>query len=37
MKKVMQSMGQPEGDFRDWKAIQAWAEASPLAGKMLLI
>lgn len=30
MKKVMQSMGQPEGDFRDWKAIHAWAEASTL-------
>lgn len=30
MKKVMQSMGQPEGDFRDWKAIHAWAETSTL-------
>jgi len=31
MKKVMQSKAQPEGDFRDWKAIHAWAEASTLA------
>lgn len=30
-RKIMQSRSQPEGDFRDWKAIQAWAEASPLA------
>jgi menaquinone-dependent protoporphyrinogen oxidase len=30
-KKIMQSKAQPEGDFRDWKAIHAWAEASPLA------
>jgi len=29
-KKIMQSKAQPEGDFRDWKAIHAWAEASPL-------
>lgn len=30
MKKIMQSKAQPEGDFRDWKAIHAWAEASTL-------
>lgn len=30
-KKIMQSKAQPEGDFRDWKAIHAWAEASPFA------
>lgn len=24
-KKILRSKGTPEGDFRDWKAIQAWA------------
>jgi menaquinone-dependent protoporphyrinogen oxidase len=24
-KKILKSKGTPEGDFRDWKAIQAWA------------
>jgi menaquinone-dependent protoporphyrinogen oxidase len=25
-KKILQSKGTPEGDFRDWKAIRAWAD-----------
>ena len=29
-KQIMKSRGSPEGDFRDWKAIRAWAEASTL-------
>jgi menaquinone-dependent protoporphyrinogen oxidase len=24
-KKIMKSKGSPEGDFRDWNAIRAWA------------
>jgi len=24
-KMILKSKGTPEGDFRDWKAIQAWA------------
>jgi menaquinone-dependent protoporphyrinogen oxidase len=24
-KKIMKSKGSPEGDFRDWDAIRAWA------------
>jgi menaquinone-dependent protoporphyrinogen oxidase len=27
-KKILKSKGTPEGDFRDWKAIRAWAEES---------
>jgi len=30
-KQIMKSKGSPEGDFRDWKTIRAWAEASALA------
>ena len=30
-KKIMKSKDAPEGDFRDWKAIRAWAEASVFA------
>jgi menaquinone-dependent protoporphyrinogen oxidase len=27
-KKILKSKGTPEGDFRDWNAIRAWAEGS---------
>lgn len=27
-KMIMKSKGEPQGDFRDWKAIRAWAEQS---------
>jgi menaquinone-dependent protoporphyrinogen oxidase len=27
-KQILKSKGTPEGDFRDWKAIRAWAEES---------
>jgi menaquinone-dependent protoporphyrinogen oxidase len=27
-KQIMQSKGSPEGDFRDWEAIRAWARGS---------
>ncbi len=27
-KKILKSKGTPEGDFRDWKAIRAWADES---------
>jgi len=27
-KKILKSKGTPEGDFRDWKAIHAWAKGS---------
>ena len=30
-KKILKSKGTPEGDFRDWKAIQAWARESVYA------
>jgi len=30
-KKILKSKGTPEGDFRDWKAIRAWAEESAFA------
>jgi len=30
-KRIMKSKDAPEGDFRDWKAIRAWAEASVFA------
>lgn len=30
-KKIMKSKDSPEGDFRDWMAIRAWAEASVFA------
>ena len=30
-KKILKSMGTPEGDFRDWKAIRTWAEESAFA------
>lgn len=35
-KMIMKSKGAPEGDFRDWKAIRAWAEASVFANPSLL-
>ena len=33
-RRVMKSKDAPEGDFRDWKAIRAWAEASAFAKSM---
>jgi menaquinone-dependent protoporphyrinogen oxidase len=32
-KKIMKSKGAPEGDFRDWNAIRAWAR-EPVYGKI---
>jgi len=33
-KKILKSKGSPEGDFRDWKAIRAWA-GEPVYGKFV--
>ena len=33
-KKIMQAKGAPEGDFRDWNAIRAWAR-DPLHAKLV--
>jgi menaquinone-dependent protoporphyrinogen oxidase len=33
-KKIMKSKGSPEGDFRDWQAIRAWAR-EPVYSKLV--
>jgi menaquinone-dependent protoporphyrinogen oxidase len=33
-KKILRSKGTPEGDFRDWKSIRAWAEG-PVSAKLV--
>jgi len=33
-KKIMKSKGSPEGDFRDWNAIRAWAR-EPVYSKLV--
>lgn len=35
-KMIMKSKRAPQGDFRDWKAIRAWAEKSMFANPSLL-
>jgi menaquinone-dependent protoporphyrinogen oxidase len=35
-KKIIQSKGVPEGDFRDWEAIRAWT-SGPLSAKLKIV